>query len=93
MEASFVLEAFANGADGVLVLGCHIGDCHYRSGNVKAEVEMGKAFKLAEMAGIDGDRMRLEWVSASEARRFADVITEFTEKIGKMGPLPGGSRK
>jgi Fe-S oxidoreductase/coenzyme F420-reducing hydrogenase delta subunit len=87
VDPGFVLQAFEKGADGVLVTGCHIGDCHYISGNEKAERQMDKTKKILELLGLD-NRFRLEWVSASEGKRFSELITEFVDKIKKAGPSP-----
>ena len=88
VDPSFVLKALKNGADGVLVSGCHIGDCHYISGNEYTEERFERLHKiLIKQLGIDENRVRLEWVSASEGKRFADLITEFTNKIKELGPL------
>ena len=88
VDPSFVLKALKNGADGVLVSGCHIGDCHYISGNEYTEERFERLHKiLIKQLGIDENRVRLEWVSASEGKRFAEVITEFTNNIKKLGPL------
>ncbi|MDH5362492.1 MAG: hydrogenase iron-sulfur subunit, partial [Aigarchaeota archaeon] len=73
VSPSYVLEALELGADGVLVSGCHPGDCHYISGNEKADKKMGMTGKLLSMLGVGSDRLRLEWISASEGERFADV--------------------
>ena len=88
VDPSFVLKALKNGADGVLVSGCHIGDCHYISGNeyTKERFEKLHSFLIRQL-GIDPKRVRLEWVSASEGKRFAEVITEFTNQIKKLGPF------
>ena len=94
VEPIFVLKAFQAGIDGVLVLGCHPGDCHYITGNESAERQMKKAFELCEALGIDRSRMMLEWVSASEGKRFSELVSEFTEHIRKMGPTGlGGDGK
>ena len=83
-----ILTAFENGADGVLVSGCHIGDCHYISGNEYTEERFERLHKiLIKQLGIDDNRVRLEWVSASEGKRFADLVTEFTNEIKELGPL------
>jgi len=88
VDPSFVLKALKNGADGVLVSGCHIGDCHYISGNEYTEERFERLHNiLIKQLGIDENRVRLEWVSASEGKRFADLITEFTNNIKKLGPL------
>ncbi|PUA34268.1 MAG: methyl-viologen-reducing hydrogenase subunit delta [Candidatus Terraquivivens tikiterensis] len=82
----FILEAFASGADGVLVTGCHPGDCHYISGNYKTRKRVMLLEKLLEQFGIEKGRLRLEWVSASEGERFASIAREFVEQIRKLGP-------
>jgi F420-non-reducing hydrogenase iron-sulfur subunit len=81
----FVLEALRGGADGVLVTGCHLGDCHYISGNEKAAVNMEMAHSLISLLGIEPERLRLEWISAAEGARFFEVVTEFTEKVRELG--------
>jgi len=88
VNPSYVLEALELGADGVLVSGCHPGDCHYISGNEKAEKKMGMTSKLLSMLGVGTDRLRLEWISASEGERFAEVARSFTEALRKKGPSP-----
>ena len=87
VESVFVLTAFREGMDGVLVTGCHIGDCHYIDGNRTAEERIGRVIKSLDKIGLEG-RLRLEWISAGEGRRFAEVIEEFTEQIRKLGPSP-----
>ncbi|RLF41334.1 MAG: methyl-viologen-reducing hydrogenase subunit delta, partial [Thermoplasmata archaeon] len=81
VEPSFVLKSFLNGADGVLVGGCHLGDCHYVTGNYYTIGKMNMARKLLKYAGIDEKRLRLEWVSASEGEKFASVVTDFTGEL------------
>ncbi len=88
VEPIFVLSAFENGADGVMITGCHIGDCHYKSGNKQAEVMVNKAKELLSMLGIGAERLRLEWISASEGHRFASAVAEFTEDLQRLGPSP-----
>jgi heterodisulfide reductase subunit D len=90
VEPAFILNAFENGADGVLVAGCHPGDCHYRSGNQHAEKRIEKTKKLLDVLGIGSDRLRLEWISAAEGEKFASVIKDFTEKLRVKGPSPFG---
>jgi heterodisulfide reductase subunit A len=85
---SFILNALHNGADGVLVTGCHIGDCHYISGNEKAQVRIENTKELLKILGVDDKRVRLEWISASEGKRFAEVMNEFVNKIKELGPNP-----
>jgi F420-non-reducing hydrogenase iron-sulfur subunit len=86
IEPDFVLRALELGADGVLVAGCHPGDCHYISGNLKAEKRFQMLTKLLDVIGIDTHRARLEWISASEGPKFANTITEFVDEIKKLGP-------
>ncbi len=84
----FVLEALRAGADGVLVTGCHLGDCHYISGNEKAVRNVEIARSLIELLGIEPQRLRLEWISAAEGARFAEVVKEFTEQVRELGANP-----
>jgi coenzyme F420-reducing hydrogenase delta subunit len=88
VEPGIVLEMFIQGADGVFVGGCHIGDCHYIKGNYYAQLRMELAKKLLVKAGMDPKRLRLEWVSASEGERFARLIGQFTEELSALGPSP-----
>ena len=88
VDPSFVLKSLNNGADGVIVTGCHIGDCHYISGNEYTKDRFEKLFSIIiSQLGVNEKRVRLEWISASEGKRFAEVITEFTNTIKKLGPL------
>lgn len=88
VDPSFVLKSLNNGADGVIVTGCHIGDCHYISGNEYTKDRFERLFNIIiNQLGVNEKRVRLEWVSASEGKRFAEVITEFTNTIKKLGPL------
>ena len=88
VDPSFILKAFKDGADGVLISGCHIGDCHYISGNEYAQERFEKLRSIIiKQLGIDEKRLRLEWVSASEGKRFAELITEFTNEVKELGPL------
>lgn len=86
IDPTFVLKALSDGADGVLVCGCHPGDCHYVEGNYKTMRRHALLKKTLRSLGIEEDRVRLEWVSASEGMRFAEVIADMTEKIRKLGP-------
>jgi F420-non-reducing hydrogenase iron-sulfur subunit len=81
-----VLDIFKAGADGILLGGCHLNDCHYISGNFYTEKRVRLMWKLLEDAGVDPKRLRLEWVSASEGEKFSKVVTEFTETIRNLGP-------
>jgi len=88
VDPSFVLKALKNGADGVLVTGCHIGDCHYISGNEYTRDRFEKLHSiLIKQLGVNPKRVKLEWISASEGKRFAEVITEFTNDIKELGPF------
>ena len=86
IEPDFVLRAMELGADGVLVAGCHPGDCHYISGNLKAEKRFQMLTKLLDILGLDKRRARLEWISASEGPKFASTITEFVDQVKELGP-------
>ncbi len=89
IDPAFVLEAFKDGADGVLVAGCHLpSDCHYLSGNFKAQRRIFLLKKVIEQFGIEPDRLRIEWVSASEGDRFAAVMKDLVEKTRTLGPSP-----
>ena len=87
VDPQFVLDAFRKGADGVMILGCHPGDCHYRSGNLKAMRRFNLLKKMMSQFGIDGKRVKLDWVAAGEAERFQKVANEMAETIKKIGPL------
>ncbi|MDD5311937.1 MAG: hydrogenase iron-sulfur subunit [Dehalococcoidia bacterium] len=87
VEPAFILRAFELGADGVLVLGCHPGDCHYAEGNYKALRRMMLLKKMLPQLGIEEDRFRLDWVSASEGDKFATVVNDITEKVRALGPF------
>lgn len=87
VDPAFVLKAFGLGADGVLIAGCHPGDCHYIDGNYKCMRRLPMTQRLIEAMGIDRRRLRLEWVSASEGGRFQQVISEFTEQVRALGPF------
>ncbi len=86
VEPAFILRAFELGADGVLISGCHKGDCHYINGNEKAERKIEQTRKLMDLLGLERERLRLEWVSASEGLKFSEVITEFVKQLKKIGP-------
>jgi heterodisulfide reductase subunit A len=83
----FILQAFLEGADGVFVGGCHIGDCHYLEGNYDMLRRYNEVHEILEKVGINPDRYRLEWVSASEGKRFSEVVTEFVNRVKELGPL------
>jgi F420-non-reducing hydrogenase iron-sulfur subunit len=87
VDPGFVLKALASGADGVLLAGCHPGDCHYQEGNYKCLRRALMIKKLVKAFGIDERRVRLEWISASEAEKFARVSREMEDEIRALGPL------
>jgi len=89
----FVLKALSIGADGVLVLGCHPGDCHYIEGNYKTMRRIPLLKKMLKQLGIEEERVRLEWVSASEGAKFAEVANNFTQTIKNLGPSSLGPSK
>jgi F420-non-reducing hydrogenase iron-sulfur subunit len=89
IDPAFILEAFKDGADGVLVAGCHLpSDCHYLSGNFKALRRVTLLKEVLKDFGIEPERLRLEWVSASEGDKFADIVKDMVEEIKKLGPNP-----
>ncbi|MFW9992382.1 MAG: hydrogenase iron-sulfur subunit [Candidatus Odinarchaeota archaeon] len=91
VDPAFIFKAFLKGADGVLVAGCHPGDCHYLTGNLKAEVRINNTIKALKTLGWEPGRLRLEWISASEGKRFAQIMSEFTEQIRQLGPIKQSS--
>jgi len=88
IHPNLVIDALTKGADGVIICGCHIGDCHYLEGNLKAESRADAINMMLQDFGIEEERFKIEWVSASEGPRFANVMHEFTEEIKKLGPSP-----
>ncbi|TFG22537.1 MAG: hydrogenase iron-sulfur subunit [Promethearchaeota archaeon] len=92
VDPVFIAEAFIEGIDGVIILGCHLGDCHYISGNYETELKMKMLSKLLNFIDFS-DRIRLDWVSAAEGNRFAQIVGEFTEHIRKLGPNPLKEKK
>ncbi len=88
VEPGYVIKALANGADGVLITGCHPGDCHYISGNIKAMRRAILLKKLLKELGVEEGRFRLEWIAASEPQRYVQVVNEMTEEIRRLGPSP-----
>ncbi len=88
VHPSFVIKAFRLGADGVLITGCHFGDCHYIFGNHKAVEKFETTKKLVKLLGLEEGRIGLEWISAAEGVRFGKVMDEFVERVRKLGPSP-----
>jgi len=92
VDPQFVFKALAEGADGVLVAGCHPGDCHYADGNYKTMRRFQLMKKVLAQLGVEDERVRLEWISAAEGNVFARVIQEFTEKLRQLGPFKPGRK-
>jgi len=88
VDASFILSALKEGADGILIAGCHPGDCHYQSGNYKTNRRTLLLKKLMDQLGINPNRVRFEYISASEGQKFADTVTEFVDELKELGPNP-----
>jgi coenzyme F420-reducing hydrogenase delta subunit len=88
IDSLFVLKAFADGADGVLVSGCHFGDCHYLEGNYKAAKRMFMVKRLMKSIGLDDRRFRMTFVSASEGAKWGAVVTDVVNTIRELGPSP-----
>ncbi|MDH5448943.1 MAG: hydrogenase iron-sulfur subunit [Candidatus Bathyarchaeota archaeon] len=89
VDPAFILEAFKDGADGVLVAGCHLpSDCHYLSGNFKAQKRFILLENMLSQLGVEPERLRLEWISASEGDKFAAVVKDMVTKLKKLGPSP-----
>jgi len=87
VDPQFVLKAFAEGADGVLIGGCHPGDCHYQEGNYKTLRRFLLLQRMLKQLGIEEDRLRLEWISAAEAERLRVAVNDMVEKVRALGPL------
>lgn len=90
IDPELILESFKKGAWGVLVAGCHPGDCHYVNGNYKTQRRIALLKKLLEELGIESKRIRLEWISANEGGKFQKVVNEFVDEIAALGPLKTG---
>ncbi len=88
IDPVFVLEALKDGADGVLVTGCHPGDCHYVKGNFRAEKRFHFLKTALKQLGVEEDRVRLAWISAGEGEKFSLLIRDMTEKVRELGPNP-----
>ena len=87
VDPQFILEAFKEGADGVMILGCHPGDCHYKEGNLQALKRYGVLKRVLGQFGIEEDRLRLDWISAGEGDKFVQVVSDMTERMRQLGPL------
>ncbi|MGD2250670.1 MAG: hydrogenase iron-sulfur subunit [Candidatus Methanofastidiosia archaeon] len=88
VDPALVLRALTNGADGILIAGCHPGDCHYQTGNLYTRRRVMMLKKLLETIGVAPERLRLEWVSASEGNKFAEVVDDFVKELKEIGPNP-----
>ena len=93
VDPLFVAKAFQEGADAVLVAGCHPGDCHYSEGNYHTRRRYALLHSLLEFLGIEPERIRLEWVSASEGKKFKEVVTDFTQRVAQLGPRNGNKEQ
>ncbi len=88
LDPIYVVKPLLEGADGVLISGCHPGDCHYVNGNLKARRRVATLKTVLKEFGIEEERVWLRWISASEGRRFADTVTELVERLKVLGPNP-----
>jgi F420-non-reducing hydrogenase iron-sulfur subunit len=88
VDSIYVLKALIDGADGVLIGGCHPGDCHYQTGNYKARRRMAILKEILNQVGFSEDRIWLRWISASEGKLFADTVAQMVEELKKLGPNP-----
>lgn len=88
IDPIYVLRSFEAGFDGVLLAGCHIGDCHYISGNKRAEERTAKLRRLLHILGLEDERLKLEWISAAEGGRFAETIKGYVDQLKQLGPSP-----
>ena len=87
VEPTFILPAFSSGADGVMIAGCHPGDCHYSTGNYKARRRIMLMKNTLPQLGIETERLKLEWISASEAPQFQSTVNGFIDEVTKLGPI------
>lgn len=90
VEPEFVMEAFARGADGVMILACHPGDCHYKEGNYRAARRHELLVRLLEQMGIERERLRMYYVSAGEGDKFIEYVTNMVEALRALGPIGAG---
>ncbi|MBN1843019.1 MAG: hydrogenase iron-sulfur subunit [Deltaproteobacteria bacterium] len=88
VDSQFILEAFKEGADGVMILGCHPGDCHYKEGNLQMLKRYVILKRVLSQFGIEEDRLKLDWISAGEGDKFVKIVCEMTERMRQLGPLP-----
>jgi F420-non-reducing hydrogenase iron-sulfur subunit len=88
IHPNFVIEALTTGADGILICGCHPGDCHYLEGNLKTEKRAEAIDLMLEDMGLEPERFKLEWISASEGNMFANTVKEMVKTLKELGPSP-----
>ncbi len=88
VDNSYVIRALLDGADGVLIAGCHPGDCHYVSGNYKARRRVTLLKSILDTLGLENERVWLRWIGADEGRKFANIVAEMTAEMKKLGPNP-----
>ena len=88
IDVKYILKAFLDGADGVFIGGCHPGDCHYLNGNLKARKRIAGVRKIVEQFGFEPERLRLQWIGASEGPEFQKNMTDFVEAVTALGPSP-----
>ena len=93
VDPEWIIEAFRLGADGVMVAGCHPGDCHYIGGNYRTRRRMALLHSLLKQFGLNSQRLELAWISAGEAEKFASTINDFIERITELGPSPYRTEK
>jgi len=93
IDITYILKAFEGGADGVLIAGCHPGDCHYISGNMKAESMVSRLRTLLRRLGLEDERLRLQWISTGEGRLFAETIQDMVRQLKEKGPSPMKNKK
>jgi len=91
IEPLFIMKAFQGGADGVIVLACHPGDCHYKEGNLRAAQRHALLARVLEQMGIERDRCRFDYVSAGEGEKYVQLITEMVDSVKRLGPLTASS--
>jgi F420-non-reducing hydrogenase iron-sulfur subunit len=88
VHPDLIAEAFQQGADGVMLMGCHLGECHYQDGNQKAKARMAVVEELLELLGLEPERFRLVWCSSAEADRFVNIVRDMTQTVRSIGPSP-----
>lgn len=92
IEPTLIFQAFARGADGVMIAGCHPGDCHYNSGNYKTKRRVTLLKNMLAQLGIEPERLKLEWISSSETSKLGSAVNEFINEVAELGPLTPNTR-